>query len=88
MVAAQSASEEPDSPARNTLDSTLTWASPPRARPISAAAKANSRVLIPASFISVPASTNIGTASSGKECTPEATRWPTISSEMLLSQMT
>ena len=69
-MAATSATALPEISAKNSDTPTLTMASPPRTKPISAETKAMSRVEIPDVFISAPASTKSGMAMSGKLVAP------------------
>ena len=69
-VAATSATAEPEISAKNSDTPTLTMASPPRTKPMSAETKAISRVEMPPVFISAPASTKSGMAISGKLVAP------------------
>ena len=78
--AAQSATDEPEMPERNTSPTTAVCATPPRIWPMSARVKPNSRSLMPESFINAPASVNRGMASNGKDWTPVTTRCATTDS--------
>ena len=65
-IAARSASPEPESADMNMLATMLAWASPPRRWPTRARERPTRRSVMPATFMTSPARTNSGTASSGK----------------------
>ena len=69
-VAATSATAEPEISAKNIETPTLTMASPPRTKPISAETKAMRRVEMPPVFMSAPARMKSGMAMSGKLVAP------------------
>jgi len=61
-IPAASATAEPDMPEKITLATTLTWPSPPRNRPTTAAQKPSSRSLIVPAFMIAAATMKSGTA--------------------------
>ena len=64
----------------NSIEKTLTIASPPRTAPTAAEAKRTSRMAMPPCSISSPAKMKNGIASSEKTLMPEMIRWKVISS--------
>jgi hypothetical protein len=70
-VPARSAVDEPIMPPKNIEVTTLTCARPPRRGPTRARANSNRRAEMPPAFITPPASTNSGSASSTKRLMPE-----------------
>ncbi len=71
-MAETSAMAEPDTPPKNSDDSTLTWPRPPRRRPTSEAANEISRSEMPPRSISSPAKMNNGIAISDAAPAPAA----------------
>ena len=65
-IAARSARPDPESADMNMLATMLACARPPRRCPTSARERPTRRSVIPATFMSSPARTKSGTASSGK----------------------
>ncbi len=79
---AVSATEEPDTPAKNVEATTFTTASPPLMKPTSTVARLTRRVAMPPSAMMAPASTKKGMASSEKSSVPSEIFSITASSGM------
>ena len=77
-----SAMGDPDTPPKNMLASTLTWARPPRNCPTRALASSISRSEMPPALMISPASTKKGMLMREKELTPLTMLLITIPREM------
>ncbi len=82
LSTATSATDEPEMPAKNMLNSVTTWASPPRRCPTSVCDRRIMRWTTSDEAISSPTSRKNGTASSVSESMPWKS-WPIIDSMLI-----
>jgi hypothetical protein len=85
-MAEQSATADPETPAKNMLVTILTWASPPFNRPTIISANPINLSVILAAFIKSPAKIKNGMAMNGKTSTPVNMRCAMIPREMPLAK--